>query len=103
MLNLKLLAFSILILACESSASNSVIGTWSTGDWNMYHTATFTDSTVLFDNHIDTLFRYNYRMNSDSLFIDNGSLKVSYYFPTSDSLVISGLPNTNNPLRYVKN
>jgi hypothetical protein len=83
-----------------------LVGIWKTPGWNYYHTLSFNpDSTAIFDNHIDTLYRYKYWIESDSLVLRsaNGSqFRTSIINLTSDSLVLGGLEYRREILHYKK-
>ncbi len=78
-------------------------GDWTTGAWDLYSTA-FIDSTqIVFDNHIDTLYRYNWRLDSNILVLRDilgDELRPALLKLTEDSLVLASMPNHREPLRY---
>lgn len=45
-------------------------GRWYSNKWEMYHTLSFeSDKNIVIDNNVDTIFRYKYMLNKDTLWL----------------------------------
>lgn len=83
-----------------------IVGTWRRPEWDLYRTLYFqADSTAVFDNHIDSIYRYTYSVRSDTLVLIDDSTVV-YRSPilklTEDSLVLGGWPEMPGTFGYAR-
>ncbi|HEX6180290.1 MAG TPA: hypothetical protein VFZ47_03545 [Chitinophagaceae bacterium] len=107
----------ILVLSCNNSDqakekssleisidTNNIKGNWYLNKWTMYHTLSFSGTTVFVDNHIDSVFTLNYAFSKDTLISKHSYLPVIYKNKiialTKDTLVIEGFGEENNVLMY---
>jgi hypothetical protein len=104
-----LLILILLLFGCVNENINShhlIIGKWKSTEWNYYKSAIFdSDSSVVFDNHIDTLYRFKYKVDGDTLVLFSNTgiqYRTTIIKLTSDSLVLNGLEKRPNILRYGK-
>ncbi len=83
-----------------------IVGTWRRPEWALYHTLYFeSDSTAVFDNHIDSLYRYVYSVRSDTLVLlyDSAVVHRSPILElTEDSLVLGGWPDLPGTFGYAR-
>ena len=84
----------------------ALIGVWITGEWALYNTAFIDSSEAVFDNHVDTLFRYSWRIeDGGSLILQDpfgDEVRPSVLKLTDDSLVLGNLPLVDRPVRYLR-
>lgn len=83
-----------------------IVGTWHRPEWDLYRTLYFqADSTAVFDNHIDSLYFYAYRVRGDTLVLIYDSTVV-HRSPilklTEDSLVLGGWPEMPGTFGYAR-
>lgn len=82
----------------------SIVGAWTRDTWDLYHTLYFeADSTVVCDNHIDTLFRFTYRVEGNTLYLRGYAdtlWPVKIVALSNESLTLEGLPHDSRVLSY---
>ncbi len=70
-------------------------GTWYLNKWTLYHTLIIGDHSIEADNHIDTLFRFNYEISNDTLISWGGEPRQMYknkiISVTKETLVLDGI------------
>ncbi len=91
--------------AVAAIKSDELIGTWYSNEWDLYHTIYVQDSThLVIENHIDTLFFYDYALRRDTLFIYKKYGQLVSYHPilrlTKDSLIFDGFLDKPAIQRY---
>ncbi|GAB4395798.1 MAG: hypothetical protein OHK0053_06590 [Microscillaceae bacterium] len=87
------------------AAAQLLIGTWQSGESDLYHTLYFQDSLhLVLDSHLDTLFYYTYRLRGDSLWLYREYGRPLTYCLilklSPDSLVFAQLLDRAGPIRY---
>ena len=84
--------------------TDDIKGKWYLNRWTMYHTLSFSDSTVFVDNHIDSVFYSNYSLKNDTLILQDNDLKTNYknriIAITKDTLIIRSFGNSADILGY---
>ncbi len=84
---------------------SQLIGTWHLNEWDLYRILYIQDSThIVIDNHIDTLFYYEYDLRHDTLVLMEKHEKIVNYNKilklTSDSLVFGNFLDKEGIQRY---
>lgn len=116
MKHLSIIPFCILVLSCNSISNSSnqntieisseqLIGSWTTGEWEMYHTLIFEDSQLVIDNLIDTIFRFEYHLNGQSLILtdyNNDTITVEIKVFNLPQMTLKGFNSENNLMHYTK-
>ena len=84
----------------------ALIGVWTTGEWALYNTAFIDSSEAVFGNHVDTLFRYGWRVENGGVLVlqdpFGAEVQPTVLKLTEDSLVLGGLPLVDEPVRYLR-
>jgi hypothetical protein len=83
---------------------DDIKGEWYLNKWTMYHTLSFSDTTIFVDNHIDSVFYSNYSLHNDTLILQDNDLKIKYknriIAITKDTLIIRSFGNGADTLGY---
>jgi len=89
-----------------SLTSVDLVGVWTTGKWEMYHTLKFIrDSFAIVDNHIDSVMIFRgYHVEGDSLLVLDGfgdyEWRLSILSHTDSTLKVGGFPGITEPRIY---
>jgi hypothetical protein len=63
----------------EKIQADKIQGTWYLNQWDLYNKLYFDDdSTAVFDNHIDTLYRFTYKVKSNELVLRDANGNISH-------------------------
>ena len=83
---------------------DDIKGEWYLNKWTMYHTLSFSDTTIFVDNHIDSVFYSKFSLHNDTLILQDNDLKVKYknriIAITKDTLIIRSFGNGADTLGY---
>jgi hypothetical protein len=90
--------------ATRRISTDDIKGEWYLNKWTMYHTLSFTDTSVFVDNHIDSVFTLNFYLSNDTLILKDNNSRVTYREKiiklTQDTLVIRSFRKNQNILGY---
>lgn len=80
-------------------------GRWFTNQGKMYHTLSFEpDSSIVIDNHVDTLFRYSYVLDKNTLWLihktDSIKNKIKSY--STEELIFENFMSGKSEMRYTR-
>lgn len=88
----------------EKIQVDKIHGTWYLNQWDLYNKLYFDkDSTVVFDNHIDTLYRFIYEVKTNDLVLRdiNGSISHNTILELkNDTLIFKNLLVKKDMQRY---
>jgi len=91
-------------LQSEQDTKIALLGKWYLNEWTLYRELTFHgDSSLVIDNHIDTIYRYKYMIRKDTLILLGPSDRIfstRFMLLSPESLVVERLPHKSQPLRY---
>ncbi len=81
-------------------------GVWYSNKWEMYHTLTFEPGNkITINNHIDTVFHFNYTLNKDTLWLTVGEqqqtpnrLKVI----SNEELIFESFLSAKREMKYTR-
>lgn len=81
-------------------------GNWHLNKWKMYHTLSFENENILMiANHVDTLFRYKYKLNNDTLWLmvkEKTSVPNKIKLHNNEELIFEGFVDEKKELRYTR-
>ncbi|MEM7374116.1 MAG: hypothetical protein AAF587_36320 [Bacteroidota bacterium] len=111
-----LLLFGILIGCSPTNEGNSrqsyvqhpselLLGTWTLGQWALYHSLTFDTIELIVDNHLDTIYRYHYQIDKDQLVLQDilgNTTKAQIMHLDSNELHLANFLEAENQLVYTK-
>jgi len=88
----------------EKIQARQIQGTWYLNQWNLYNKLYFgKDSTAVFDNHIDTLYRFTYEVKSNDLVLRDSDGNISHNTIgelTNDTLIFKNLLRKKEAQKY---
>lgn len=88
----------------EEIEADKIQGTWYPNQWDLYNKLYFVnDSTAVFDNHIDTLYRFTYEVKSNALVlrdINGNTFHNTIMKLTRDTLIFKNLLSKKDIQRY---
>ena len=83
------------IVRTEFEKEQIIQGTWYLGQWTEYHKLTFDGYDLVGDNNIDTLYKFPYRLEPDTLVLYDGwgsiKFKNKIIKLTKDTLTLDGI------------
>jgi len=81
-------------------------GKWYTNKWELHHTLNFENGMdLVIDNHVDTIYRYRYLLNGDTLWLGSkeqeliGNKIIKF---TKDTLIFSNLLDRQEQILYTR-
>jgi len=81
-------------------------GNWYLNKWEMYHTLSFgSDSTLMIDNHVDTLFLYKYALSKDTLWLmvkGVAAIPNKIKLHSNEELIFENFLDEKKELRYTR-
>lgn len=83
------------IYRSEIEKEQVVEGTWYFNQWTDFHTLTFDGYDLIADNHIDTVYRFQYQIAPDTLVLRDGLENIRHKNRiiklTKDTLILDGI------------
>lgn len=80
-------------------------GRWYSNKWEMYHTLSFgSDKNIIIDNHADTIFRYKYMLDKNTLWLINetDSIPNRIKLHNKEELVFENFLDEKKEVRYAR-
>lgn len=86
--------------------NSNFIGTWKTGNDEMYHTLmVYDDSSMMVDNNIDTMYTCNYKIAANSIIVFDGRNNMSMHKIlkfNKDSFIVQGMMKSEERMAYYR-
>lgn len=86
-----------------SIEKNQLLGVWTTGKWELYHSLHFEDRSLVISHHIDTIEQHHYTINENRLHLIDwrkDTLTVEIAEISDTHLIIKGFLPDQKSKRY---